>query len=157
MKRIARVAEALVAISILALVASVNTGWSSPPVLIRSQASPTGQELPIKVGADGTLYANISGTLTTTMGATTWSQTAVTVTSGVTAIVAPDSTLKYIQIYNGDPTGNIYVGPMSPVTAATGYKIGPGQNNAPLSPAINGLWAIGDIASNSGVIVTTGR
>ncbi len=114
-----------------------------------------GAFVPALVGADGTLYANISGVLT--MGGTTWSQTAVTVTSGVTAIVAADSTLKYIQIYNGSATGNIFIGPFSPVSSTTGYKVGPGQANAPLSPPINGLWAIGDIASNASIIVTTGR
>lgn len=140
--------------------------WAQAP--IKGEVS-TGVYKNVAVGADGKLLTTgtYSGTQTVNIGTmpnvtisainATFSTTAVTVTSGVTAISPADAARTYFQIQNNHATGFISVSESSSVTTTTGTKVLPGQAYAPLVPPKSAMYAIGDVASNTSVIVVTGK
>lgn len=109
--------------------------------------------------------AKISGAVTITSGTvnlgnptqSTGSNTNATVTNASAQLVAANASRKYLLIQNKDASGNIYINFGAAATVANGLKIQAGGsfelNCNLLTAAIN---AIGDIASNSNIVIVTG-
>jgi hypothetical protein len=127
--------------------------WSQAP--IKGEVS-TGVYQNIKTDGSGRMQVAPTSAVVNTSGAT-FSQVTITVTSGVTAISPADAAQRYFQVQNNSATGTIYVAPFSPVSATTGVKVGPAQTYWPLVAPTSAMYAIGDIASNSSVVVTTAK
>ena len=83
--------------------------------------------------------------------------TNVTVTTASSLILAANANRKYLIIQNKDASGNIYINFGATATVANGLKLPPGASyeldSNVLTAAIN---AIGDIASNTNIVIITG-
>ncbi len=80
----------------------------------------------------------------------------VTVTNTSAQILAADANRQYLLIQNNDPVGNIFISFGAAATLTTGVMIRPGGfyelNNV---CDVQAIFAIGDIASNTNVIVVS--
>lgn len=83
--------------------------------------------------------------------------TAHEVTNADAELVAADAKLKTVEIQNNHATAAIYLATGSgPVTTTNGVKVGAGDcYTYPIAPT-NGVRAIGDVASNTQIIVVKG-
>lgn len=97
-------------------------------------------------------------TQTVPVRSASFANTAKTVTSTSAQLIAANSTRTYLLIQNKDTSGTIYLNwGASAATTANGVKIGPGGAYE-LSDvqSTQAMQAIGDIASNSNVLVVEG-
>lgn len=82
-------------------------------------------------------------------------QQTLTVTNVAQEFAESDGFRTYIAIQNNHAVGNIYVGLLGTATVADGIKIKPGETWEPRTAPFNSINIIGDIASNSSVIMIT--
>ncbi len=88
----------------------------------------------------------------------TYTNTAVTVTSASTQVIAANYTRRYFSIQNNHATANIYCTPTATATTANGVKIAAGQMWVPYMPSLNNaINCIGDTSSNTTVVITEGN
>lgn len=133
-----------------------NTPFRFLTIVNRTAASNT---VRLFVG-DENFIDGVSGTIaiTATVAArTAFVQTAATVTNVAANAVAASTTRNYILIQNRDLTGNVFVNFATTATVATGIKIPPGgfYESGTVCPT-GAASCIGDIASNTNVLVVTG-
>lgn len=107
-----------------------------------------------------TLAGNVIATIASNKSATSaaFANTAKTVTSASTQLIAANTARQYLMIQNRDATGNIFLNfGAAAATQANGIKITPGgfwewDTTIPTTA----IQAIGDIASNANILVVEG-
>lgn len=93
----------------------------------------------------------------TNTGGTAWNFQQKTVTTTAAVMIATNAARRYLFIQNKDNTGNIWIQFGANPTITTGIKIEPGASFEMANfVATNGVYAIGDIASNPNVTVVEG-
>lgn len=85
-----------------------------------------------------------------------YTTTAVTVTNAATLIDAANAARGALLIQNNHASGNIFVGFTAGVTVTTGIKVVPGGYMELSVVPTGAIYAIGDIASNTAVVIVEG-
>jgi hypothetical protein len=112
--------------------------------------------------ADEGFIAGLSGNMTISsivpVQSSSFANTAKTVTNASAQLIAANTARKYLLIQNKDAVGNIFVSFGSgAATTANGIKISPGgAYELAQNMSTQELRAIGDIASNTNVLVVEG-
>lgn len=129
--------------------------------LALSHASASVHVVKVMIGAGTSVgSARIGGSIAVsslTPSRFTGSNTQKTVTTASALLVAANANRAYLLIQNKDATGNIWIAFNASATPANGVKLGPGQSyelNCNIPTAV--VYAIGDVASNSNVVVVEG-
>lgn len=111
----------------------------------------------IQIADDDFIDNRIAGTVSIS-GGTNKVNSAPAVTSASTVILAANSLRKSLLIQNNHATATIYLNFSAAATAANGVKIAPGGSyeDPAMVAHLGAVNAIGDIASNTAVIVVEG-
>lgn len=110
----------------------------------------------IQIADDDFIDNRIAGTVSIS-GGTNFVNTAPTVTNASSALLAANASRRYVLIQNNHATATVYLNFSATATAANGIKLAPGASyESGFAAHLGAINAIGDVASNTAVIVVEG-